>query len=357
MIGGLLMQVIANGQTKIATGLELKAGFDLISLEIISKAQAFPPHTQLSLAIITNDSTNHYGCIWDGQEFTLIQNQDSVFEIGSITKVFTSTLLAHAVIDGKMTLDQPIQTYFPFDLSVGKEITARHLANHTSGLPRVPANFMASMVKNPDNPYKEYGEKELLSYLKNQLTLEKEPGTISSYSNLGMGLLGHLIGKRYGQSYESLLQEKICQPLQMNLTTTLYKSIGKSLVLGQNRNGKRTSNWDFSVLAGAGAIRAPVSDLLKFVQFSFEPNGVNAMIQSETVKVDETIGVALGWHTYHLDQRAWIWHNGGTGGYRSCMALDPSRRKAVVLLSNVSAFHSKADEIDAIVFELAKKMN
>ena len=125
-------------------------------------------------------------------------SEDTIFEIGSITKIFTTLILMDMVANGEVVLDEPVETYLPSvkipELN-GKKITLRHLATHYSGLPSLPDNFNP---KNPMNPYEDFTSEDLYHFL-NHYNLKRAPGEQFEYSNVGLGLLGHILGKRAGQ--------------------------------------------------------------------------------------------------------------------------------------------------------------
>src|SRR4051812_4779329 len=142
----------------------------------------------------------------------------TVYEIGSITKVFTSLLLAEMVRDGRMALDDPVQKYLPDSVKMPQKgerpITLQDLATHTSGLPRMPTNFNP---KDPANPYADYTVDRLYEFL-NACHPARAPGEAYEYSNVGVGLLGHVIARRAGKEYETLLRERVTRPLDMSDT-------------------------------------------------------------------------------------------------------------------------------------------
>ena len=353
----IFVQSVALGQQPVFDGLNTMQGFPSDRLGIISdKGKGFPKNTELALAIIEGDQVYYYGCRRENDSLVTRENRDAVFEIGSISKVFTSILMSHAINDGKIELHQPIQDVIDFKFAFEDSITFWHLSNHTAGLPSIPSNMFPMMAKMPDNPYKDYDGQALERYLKEDIKTNAPIGEKSQYSNLGVGLLGYLLTKISEQPYESLLQERIFEPLKMGSSTTRKSLVATKLVKGQNRHGKPTSSWDFDALAGAGAICSSVEDLVKFAKFSFMQNPINDLIQTKTIGINHEMGVALGWHTYRLRDLTWFWHNGGTGGYRSCMAVDPQNKRAIIILSNVSTFHSESDQIDSICFELARSM-
>jgi len=320
--------------------------------------KAFPDETQVSLALIDQDNVRYYGVRRTDGKLQAEENSERVFEIGSISKVFTATLLAHFVVSEKIKLEDTLDQYIDIPFHEDAKITFVSLANHTSGLPRMPSNFMTGALLNPSNPYKNYDEEKLNKYLTEKLKFEYTPGTKSEYSNLGAGLLGHVLCKISGKTYQQLVSELIFEKYNMQSTTTQRADVTDLLVAGRNEKGSATSNWDLGSLIGAGGIYSSVKDLVLFAQAQFDSTQVElALTQKSTFKSNSNTEVGLGWHILNQQSgEAWHWHNGGTGGYRSSMALNISKRKGVIILSNVSAFHKQADEIDQLCFAMMKTL-
>jgi len=268
---------------------------------------------------------------------------DTVFEIGSITKVFTSLLLADAVQRGEVALTDPVSKYLPPDVKVpergGKKITLVDLATHTSGLPRMPTNFHP---KDPGNPYADFSVAQLYEFL-SSVELTRDIGSKYEYSNLGGGLLGHALARRAGTDYETLVRTRILEPLGMKSTAiTLSKSMKERLAPGHDARLQPVPNWDIPTLAGAGALRSTANDLLTFLaanigieKSSLAPS-MAAMIAARRPTGTPNLEIALGWHIWTRDGHEIIWHNGGTGGYRTWIGFDPKSRTGVVVLSNTS---------------------
>lgn len=315
----------------------------------------FPELTELSIALIKEkDNIEYQGFVKKDTLFESKENSKSVFEIGSVSKVFTSTLLAHQVQKGKLKLDQPVKSLLHFKLKGNPPITLQQLANHTSGLPRLPENIMPLLRKDPDNPYKDYDEEKLKEYCSKELKLQSEVGKKSEYSNLGAGLLGYALSQHSKKSYEKLLQENIFQPLKMQHSTTNRDLVKNRLVLGLNPSGKPTSNWDMAVLAPAGGILSTVEDLSKFAIANLDStNQVFNLQRLSTFTINKSMSIALGWHLITTQKGyQFYWHNGGTGGYTSFLAIDVQKGCAVVILSNVSAFHPNMSNLDALGVDL-----
>jgi CubicO group peptidase (beta-lactamase class C family) len=322
---------------------------------IFTQTKDFSNHTQLSIAVIQNNRTNYYGIVKENDSVKPADNQGKVFEAGSITKVFTSTVLASLVQEGTIGLNDSINPYYPFPFKEHRNITFLTLANHTSGLPRLPGNLDLSEAS---NPYLSYTEKELEAYLETIMTLENEPSETYSYSNLGAGLLGYTLGLTQGTSFEELLQKRVFDRYGMTASFTRSADAGERLVKGLNAHGDTTSNWDFDVLAGGGCVLSTTADLARFAMAQFNPeNRELALTRVPTFAVHETMKIGLGWHILQSETgQELFWHNGGTGGYSSSIAINVPDKVAVVILSNVSAFHSASGNIDRLCFELIRNL-
>jgi len=269
-------------------------------------------------------------------------NGDTIFEIGSATKVFTSLLLADMVQRGEVALSDPIEKYLPSDVKVpqrgGRSITLVDLATHTSGLPRLPTNMA---MKDPANPYADYTVEQLYQFL-STYQLTRDIGSQFEYSNLGGGLLGHVLARRAGMDYETLVRSRIAGPLDMTSTAiTLSPEMRARLAVGHNAELKPVPNWDIPTLAGAGALRSSANDLLTFLaaNLGYTKTPLAAAMAS-MLAVRRPTGnagmgeVGLAWIISKPSTDEIIWHNGGTGGYRSFMGYDPKTRVGVVVLSN-----------------------
>jgi len=278
---------------------------------------------------------------------------DTVFEIGSITKVFTSILLADMVGHGEVSLNDPIAKFLPKSVKAptkdGKEITLLDLSTHISGLPRLPTNLAP---KDPRNPYADYTVEQLYDCL-SKYTLTREIGSKYEYSNLGVGLLGHLLAVKVGSNYEALVQTRICQPLQMLSTSiTLSPSQQARLATGYDAAGQPAMNWDSPTLAAAGMLRSTAKDMARFLAANMGLMQAKLLTAMQTThKVARETGqadlqIALGWHVWKKFGTEIVWHNGGTGGYHSFIGFVPTRRKGVVVLSN------SANDIDDIGLHL-----
>ena len=268
---------------------------------------------------------------------------NTVFEIGSITKTFTSALLADMVERGEVKLDDPVSKFLPATVHVpsrgGKQITLLDLATQSSGLPRLPNNMSPANVL---NPYADYSVQQMYDFL-SHYELTRDIGSQFEYSNLGVGLLGHALALRAGKTYEALVTERVLEPLGMHDTRiTLTPEMQEHLAIGHAANGTVQPTWDLPTLAGAGALRSTASDMAKFLA---------ANLDSTTGRVARALAVAhvpqrgagtdqmkigLVWLTLNQFGAPVVWHNGGTGGYHSFIGFDPATGRGVVVLANIS---------------------
>jgi len=268
-------------------------------------------------------------------------NGDTIFEIGSITKVFTTLLLQDMADHGEVKLDDPISKFLPASVHApsrnGKQITLYHLATHTSGLPRLPFSMWYAAWHATD-PYASFRVKDFYKFL-SSYQLTNDIGAHFEYSNAGMSLLGHLLSLKAGTNYETLVKQRICKPLGMESTcVTLDPQMKKRLAAGHDASGKPVDNWTPSDFPADGELRSSANDLLKFLaaNLGFMASGLsNAMSEIRAPREnteDPSEKVGLAWMI--KSDSTLVWHNGGTGGYRSYLAFSPAERRGIVVLAN-----------------------
>jgi CubicO group peptidase (beta-lactamase class C family) len=275
---------------------------------------------------------------------------DTVFEIGSMTKVFTSLVLMDMVRRGEVALTDPISKYLPESVKVpernGRKITLADLSTQSSGLPRMPTNFTP---KDENNPYADYTVQQMYDFLSGY-KLTRDIGSQFEYSNLGVGLLGHVLSLRAGISYEALVRSRVCDPLGLKDTRiTLTPEMKGRLAIGHNGGLAPVENWDIPTLAGAGALRSTANDMLTFLAANLGLLKTPlAQAMADEVSVRRSAGapdmeIAYNWLIQTKDGNSIIWHNGGTGGYRSYMGYDPKALFGVVVLANISTPQGEDD--------------
>lgn len=268
---------------------------------------------------------------------------ETVFEIGSVTKVFTATALADMALRGEVSLDQPVAELLPPNVKVpdrsGKPITLLLLSTHFSALPRLPANWIPADMA---NPYADYTVQKMYDFLASY-TLPYDPGERYVYSNFGFGLLGHALAREAGTTYEALIRERILGPLGMDHTAIeLTPWMESHLAMGHDEYGDPAVNWDIPALAGGGALRSTVNDMLEFAAANLSDSaGTPFAAMDSTHRPRQAISAgnadaAMAWVVSHRGEATITGHNGRTGGYRSFIGLDLEGNRAVVLLTNTS---------------------
>lgn len=293
----------------------------------------------LSIGILKNGIIHTYNYGETAKGNRKLPDANNLYEIGSITKTFTATLLAYYVNKGKVKLTDAVTKYLPDSLAGNPElqsVTLVTLSNHTSGLPRLPDNF-ENHSGDVLNPYKDYSKQDLFSYLMH-CKLNSKPGEMYAYSNLAVGLLGTVLEKISGKSFEQMVEEIICNPLGMKSTVQhLSPALRQRMVTVYNEDGNQTPPWDFATLAPCGALRSSVNDLLTYVKANMTKSNTSLSQAFElthqlTYSKDAKLG--LGWHIIVVNNVDYIFHNGGTYGCSSFLAFNAEKNIGVVVLSN-----------------------
>lgn len=298
------------------------------------------PKTMIAMGAIRNGKATMY--LMHGMRTAGSLNEHTLFQIGSITKTFTATLLAQMVEDGEVQLNDPIQKYLPPGITAptykGKPITLGLLAEHRSGLPDVPPNLPS---KNPSNPYDGFSTEMLYSAVR-QVRLTRPPGAVYQYSNFGFGLLGQLLANRAHTSYEALVMQRILQPLGMNDTVVIGSKVTRKLLApGFGYGGQPQVPWDLGALSGAGSIESSLHDMLVYLKVNFEaPAGpfgaAMAFAQQPRAAEDQDDSTGLGWdNTIHV-QAGWVYKAGGDSGYTSEITFNRRLRFGLVILANIA---------------------
>ncbi len=276
----------------------------------------------------------------------------TLYEIGSISKVFTGVLLADAVHRGLVGLDDPVQKHTPKDTVVPRfedqVIRLAHLSAHTSALPRMPVNFGGA---DPKDPFAHY-TRELLYQGLAKTKLQRAPGKDYAYSNLAAGLLGQILTDIQGaDDYQALLRSRICAPLGLRDTCVRPSAMQtKRFAPAYTDSGSARHSWAFDSLVGCGGIRSTTTDMLTFAAAALgltTLDGDKAHLQPAFALAQKPIyrpgflsqlskpAVGCGWHLG--PGKNLIWHNGATGGYRAMLMLDTKAKCAVVVLSNTTS--------------------
>jgi CubicO group peptidase (beta-lactamase class C family) len=269
---------------------------------------------------------------------------DTLYEVGSITKVFTGLLLADAIVRGEVNSETKLNTLLPASYQMeGKDthaITLEMLSTHSAGLPRQPKGIDTSNFR---TPYENYNEAHLWS--DTQLVQPVfTPGERSEYSNFGGGLLGAVLARNAKTSYEQLLKSRIVSPLGMTSTKIKLSQADRKLLAPPHTSKLEPwQNWEFDALAAAGGVRSTLADMLRLADAFLNGTEVKGTLDDAIAlawqKQDVTKpivpgGQCLGWMVAGDGQTRW--HNGQTGGYHSVIFINRRSKTAVVVLANAS---------------------
>jgi len=300
-----------------------------------------PNTVGVSIGVLVGDKKYYYNYGEAEKGSGVAPKQSTLYEIGSISKTFTATLLADAVNNGKIKLDDPVNKYLPDSVPAiaynSTPVTILSMINHSSGIPRMPDNFDFNAGFN--DPYRDYDNSRLFSFYKNYKPSRKV-GDEYEYSNLAVGTIGVILENINGTGYENLLFKTICEPLAMHDTRVYLRPQDSARFAKGYDNGRYATPWNFKAFMGAGGIRSTAEDMLLYAQAQLGAAPLQLykdmqMTHTATFKKGNTT-VAMGWHIIKPGNDELLFHNGGTGGYRSYLAINPQKKLAVVMLSNTT---------------------
>lgn len=354
----------------------------------------------LVIGIIQNGTSTIKGYGQLSKEDTRTPDENTLFEIGSVTSTFTTTLMMLESQEGQFQLQDPVRDFLPSDVKlpsytpfICREVPSNKrivtddkydfnpivcepdpykpetcisfcdLATHTSGLSNAPKGLYSwnpiQIIKQRKDPYKDYSKEELYKNLRrNQLV--KAPGIYYFYSNSGIAVLGNVLADLNKTSYETLLKDKLLMPLQMENTQIELKEEQKNqFAIGHTKTGKVTPHWHFNSMAPAGGLSSSASDLVKFIKANLNSSDKvlsNAFEQVQQSRIDapksklnRSTTIGYGWHISILNEASnqpLIWMNGGTGGFRSFVGFIKDTNTGIVILSN------SANSVDEMAIEI-----
>jgi CubicO group peptidase (beta-lactamase class C family) len=295
-------------------------------------------NTGIVVALIDGESVEYFSYGTADLKTERKVDENSIFEIGSISKTFTGIMIADEIVKGNMKLSDPISNYLSDHTKVptrnDREITIRDVATHSSSLPRMPDNFKPA---NLNNPYADYTIEMAYEFISG-VELDRDIGEKYEYSNLALGMLGHILELQYKKDYEAILVDKIANTLGMDNTRVVFTpNMIKHLAKG-HENGEEVENWDLPALVGAGGIRSSAVDMVKYVQANMgvikSPLYDAMQLSHKTAYENEDQKFEIGL-TWHFDNDgAIVQHGGATGGYRAFAGFLRGTEKGVVVLTN-----------------------
>ncbi|CAH1000786.1 D-alanyl-D-alanine-carboxypeptidase/endopeptidaseAmpH [Neolewinella maritima] len=341
-----------HGQSDTVTNALQSTALDSQQLQLVhALVSQYAPDGEAAIALLDGEHTHYLGARREAGRVVTVDNHDRAFAIGSISKVFTATLLANMVEDGRLRLTDRVETAYDFPFADSSSFTYQQLANHTAGLPRLPSNIGLTFI----DPYHDYTPDKLEAYLRNELTLDAQGQ--SAYSNLGAGLLAYtLTHKLDSTTYAAALREYIFDPLGMDRSSDGPDSTRADLVQGYTIDGSQPAYWHFTdAMAGAGGIVSTPADMVRFLRAQCDTTDrILALTRTPTVELQGPQAVGLGWQILQPEPgRTVYWHNGAVGGYRAFAAVDVENALGVVVLTNVLLM---GQEVDATGMQLLRSL-
>ena len=292
-------------------------------------------HINPSIAVGLTDSTGTHFYVhgWSDVKQQIKADQHTLYEIGSITKSFTGLLLAKFVVEDSLNLDSPVNEFLPDSIDLtdkkGKQVTLKSLATHSSGLPRLPSNLE---VTNQYNPYENYDKNSMYSFLS-----QHTPRTIGLqfvYSNLGFGLLGDVLSSYKQTPFRSLIRNQVLKPLHLTHTYFEVPSAQKSHMAKGYLGTEEVPLWKFKVMDAAGGLKTTIGDLQNYGNHFLESSSftqIDSVAMKSYFTDQDGNQYGLGWF---IDQDGTVFHGGGTGGFRTFIAIDTKNDRVISVMSN-----------------------
>jgi serine-type D-Ala-D-Ala carboxypeptidase/endopeptidase len=365
-----LNSVIAE-TTTTASSSQFTAAKESSIMLLLNNVKRYLPHVSIVVGIITPNGTQVYRYGNISKANSTIVNGNTIFDIASITKTFTTTLLADMVKQGLVSLDDPIEKYLPATVKIPAynlhKITLDDLATHTSGLPDFPAGWIRNRT---------YTTQQVYNFLSNT-QLQSEPGTKANYSDFGMGLLGHILSIRAGVPYAQLVKDRIFSVFGMDSTGIAMNSTAITLSdalksrLAKGHIGGKEINLEFipEEVQGAGALYSTANDLLKYLaaNIGLIHTNINDIIQethqirheypkapslhfsSASNKSLSASYVGLGWFIDTNLGTEVIQHSGGIDGYSSFIGFNPTKQEGIVLLCSCETNDMPSPVIESLI--------
>ncbi|SER25508.1 CubicO group peptidase, beta-lactamase class C family [Gracilibacillus ureilyticus] len=322
-----------------------------IPQKLISNDLKTAKKASYAIGVVTKEGKITEGAIYDDSHTPSVPLEKRLFEIGSTTKTFTSLLLAKLVLDDELSLDEPITSFLPeYKKALSfkdKEVTFRHLATHSSRLPREDMKTLRKILKenkeNRNNIYWHYTLEHFNNFFI-QHDLKKEIGRKWGYSNIGVGLLGYALSKVAGMDYEKAVTTHVLRPLGMKDTVIEpNQDQFDRYVTSYNKKGKPLPPLQFRSLHGAGAFRSTMEDMMIYLEHqmgmreSSLHDAINFTHQNQGVRVMKGMNMGLSWF---IEERKWseypiIHHGGTTIGFHTYFGFIKELQIGVVMFSTI----------------------
>jgi len=286
------------------------------------------------VSVVDNDNVFHYSFGTKVRKEKVQFTPQDIFELGSVTKVFTSELIKILIKDGLITENDEVNKYLPEPFRNPRldTLTISDLVNHKSGFPKRPA-FFGKKEKDIRNPYANYKVEDLLKYYRDYIPDEME----FEYSHTNFALLELIIQHITNKSLEDVLQEKIFKPLQLENTFLDFPEKKENLICpGYDRSQKVTPPWTFASFKASEGIKSTPEDLVKFVQTYLDDKNQAHQHQSSSESFNKQLGIIMGWHAIHMGNFDILTHTGKTSGHNAFVGMVRETKTAIIILANSS---------------------
>lgn len=302
----------------------------------------------LSIGIVRNGQTSFYNFGTTEKGKSLLPTQNTIYEIGSVTKTVGSLLLAKAVVEKRVRLDDDIRQYldgaYPNLAYETKPIKLVHLTNMTSELPdnfperpdsikRASSDAVPFMMV---NLMRGYTRQNFFDDL-HAVTLKGTPGQNPRHSNVAAQLLGYILEKIYQMPFNELVATQIDKPLAMH-TTFVSEPPSDQFAIGYNENGTRMPPFTMQEMQAAGGLRYSTADMLKYVAYQLNETDAAVKLSHQlTWGSPDNTALALNWLVSKtVDSKRRVWASGGTFGFASYCDLYPDQQTGIILFANES---------------------
>ncbi len=313
------------------------------------------PNIGISIGIIKNNNTFYYSCGKLNHDSSEKTNENTIFEIGSVTKIFTGLLIANEIEKNKLKINDYIETYLPKDIvnkNIRNKVTIKNLLSYTSGLPTFHGDKYDIQMNKIDSvqPYKLVTKKQLLKVLTENDSLGKQE---YEYSNYNFALLGFILNNLEHQKYENLIKKRIFEPLMMN-NSYCNKFPNNNIAGLYDENDISTNNIILGEFEPAGIIKSNIVDMSKFIYNQIYNN--NSKLQksinlSQKILYENTeLNTAFGWHIFKIKDNEVYYMQGDTFGNSSIIGFDKKNKIGIVILANQQS-HDFLEQIFDYVYK------
>lgn len=317
---------------------KLQTAQDTLINSLVKSYMQSPYNCGISIAFRKNEQNHFYNYGETARNSNTASTVNSVYELGSMSSTFTGLLLAKALTEKKLTLEDDIRDYLPGKypnlIFYGKVIRIKHLINHCAALPLFPANMKTQVDYDSLNPYKNYSKEMVLAYLKT-IQLSSEPGAAYHYSAMGIAMLGMILENIYKLSFDALVEQKILKPLDLS-TTGLHLTEAQMALLtkGYNKNGNATPHWDLNLFAAAAGLNSSSQDVLTYLNYNLQEPDTACRLAHQISQVNGE-KMAYGWFVKKTKQgNTMYWHSAATFGYTGFSAFMKEKNCSLVVLAN-----------------------